>query len=176
MYSHVSLVWVCGHGGLSLLFWLSGTFNSLSLQQRSQWFVHYQGVEASSVGQFGRATGSRVDWASFFFKKWQISLDNAFLGDSFPAGAKMLGSPTNQIVAWTCGRCTITAILYFPPKLKLHPQLGGACTSSSISPTHWLYWDSPLVLLWFSSGSPLVLLWVLLWSSNQLYEGKLYQD
>ena len=52
------------------------------------------------VGQLGRATESRL--ARFFLKKMTNILRQCPFGDSFPAGAKTLHSPTNQMAAWAC--------------------------------------------------------------------------
>ena len=145
MYSHVSLVWVGGHGGLSLLFWPSGTqelLNSFpatllaSSNIVSDCFVHYQGVKASSVGQFGRANGSRVDWL-LLFKKMTNIFRQCLLGEQF-SRRRQNTRQSNQ------SDCSMDlrqmhhhhGYFGFPAKIETPPTIGRDSHSTTISPTH----------------------------------------
>ena len=104
---------------------------SLSLQQRSQFhlFTTRVSVKNSAEQPMAEQTGF------FLFQKMTNIFRQCLQGDSFPAGAKMLCSPTNQIAAFTCGICHVTApMLNYAPKFELRPQQGGAQYQMSSRP------------------------------------------
>ena len=74
------------------------SYNSLRLQQRCQ-CLHVFTTRVSV--KFRRATEQRLAWLFSFLKMTNILRQCPF-GGSFPAGAKMLDSPTNQMAACTC--------------------------------------------------------------------------
>ena len=112
---------------LSLLFLPSGTqelLNSfpVSLLASSNIIICSLPVCRSKIRQSNQWQ-SRL--ASFSFKKWQIFLDNVLLGDSFPAGAKMLCSQPIRLQHSPTAYATSPLLLNYAAKLELRPQLGG---------------------------------------------------
>ena len=94
--------YVAGHGGLYLVLtkWDSRAFewlfcNSFNLQQRRQWLHVFRLPVCRSIRQ-----SNRVDWLLSFSKMTSIFRQCPF-GNSFPARAKILCSPTNQMPAST---------------------------------------------------------------------------
>ena len=81
---------------------------------------------------------NRVDWLVSFFSKMTNIVRQCPFRDSFPAGAKMPCSPTNQIAAWTCGTAP-------SPRQHLNArQIITTPTIDACAHAHYMHYPRPL--------------------------------